>query len=113
MSDERNIWATAWLRGLRRLLPLPWANKTKPRAFAGISRSPASVTSSAGICSGIDRDFTLEGHSPQCGFHLPIAAERQAAFARCDRESRAQRQQQPRHSSGYHLVQLRFVGSVL
>src|SRR5438552_856771 len=39
--------ATYWLRGLRRLLPLPWANSTRPRAPSGIVRLPSSVTAPA------------------------------------------------------------------
>ncbi len=44
--------ATAWLRGLHRPLPLPWANSTMPRAACGtvnrprLCRSPTGITTS-------------------------------------------------------------------
>ena len=39
--------ATERLRGLCRLLPLPWANNTIPLAPSGTSRSPSRVTGPA------------------------------------------------------------------
>ena len=54
--DARSTPATARLRRLKRLLPLPCANKTKPTAFGGISRSPERVTSPQGIRSAQDFD---------------------------------------------------------
>jgi len=41
--------ATARLRWLKRLLPLPWAKITSPVGLDGISRSPSIVASDAGI----------------------------------------------------------------
>ena len=39
-----SVRATWRLRGLRRLLPLPWANSTRPAASAGRARSASSRT---------------------------------------------------------------------
>ncbi|MCT4371084.1 hypothetical protein CLG85_012470 [Yangia mangrovi] len=39
-----NASATARLRGLSRLDPLPWAKMTSPRGSAGTERSPASAS---------------------------------------------------------------------
>src|SRR5258708_26216769 len=37
--------ATNWLRGLCRLLPLPWAKSTTPRGFSGMFKKPSSLVS--------------------------------------------------------------------
>lgn len=42
--------ATAWLRGLCRLLPLPCANSTTPTARVGTHHSPARVTPPSASC---------------------------------------------------------------
>ncbi len=44
--------ATNRLRGLRRLLPLPWAKRTTPMAFFGIVNSPSNRMESQGIETG-------------------------------------------------------------
>src|SRR5438552_2938134 len=46
---SRNFSATKLLRGLRRLLPLPCANSTTPRAFGGSSSMPSRKPVSAEI----------------------------------------------------------------
>lgn len=43
--------ATYRLRGLCRVLPLPCAKMTSPRAFGGIVRLPSSHAPSTGICT--------------------------------------------------------------
>src|SRR6218665_67372 len=43
---ETSEWATKRLRELKRLLPLPWAKRTTPRAPSGRDRSPSSTTPS-------------------------------------------------------------------
>ena len=50
--------ATARLRGLCRLLPLPWANTTAPRHGSGRARSPSSATSRSSMGIWIGRVFT-------------------------------------------------------
>src|SRR5438105_594342 len=47
-----SISATWRLRGLKRLLPLPCAKRTTPRASAGVLRSPSSSTSPTAIRTG-------------------------------------------------------------
>src|SRR5438105_5000146 len=49
--------ATCRLRGLKRLLPLPWANSTIPGASFGIARSPSRVVRPAGICTARSDTF--------------------------------------------------------
>ena len=44
----RSTRATARLRGLKRPLPLPWANTMVPRTSVGTESTPATVTGPVG-----------------------------------------------------------------
>src|SRR5690606_39792866 len=56
---SRSVPATMRLRGLKRLLPLPCANTTRPRARSGTSSDPYRVASPARIAMSSVLDLTI------------------------------------------------------
>lgn len=53
MPAARNCWATWRLRGLLRLLPLPWAKMTRAGSSAPRASVPGNCASPAGMRTSI------------------------------------------------------------
>ena len=69
-----SAWATEAFRGLSRLLPLPWAKRTIPRAPAGTCRSPSSSATPVGMTTSRSRRSRKAGSGGRLRFSRSNAA---------------------------------------